>query len=110
MSHEKHVEVINLLWECVIECEHCAVACLQEAEVQMLAKCIRLDLDCAEICRTTATLLSRDSDHAHHLMEACIQVCEACAAECEKHSHMQHCTECAEICRQCAEACRQHQS
>jgi hypothetical protein len=105
MSHEKHSDVISVLWECATMCEHCASACLQEDDVKMLAKCIRLDLDCAEICKTTATLLSRNAEHNPGLMQACIQICKACAEECEKHSHMEHCRECAEICRRCEEVC-----
>lgn len=31
------------------ECNHCATACLEEQDVAMLAKCIKLDIDCAEI-------------------------------------------------------------
>ena len=89
-------------------CEHCSIACLEENDVQMLTRCIRLNMDCAEICRTTAILLSRSSDHVQHLMQECIELCETCANECEKHSKMQHCQECAEACRQCAEACRNH--
>ena len=32
------------------------------------------------------------------------EVCEACAEECEKHQHMEHCRLCAESCRKCAES------
>jgi hypothetical protein len=30
----------------------------------------------------------------------------ACAEECEKHAHMDHCRKCAEACRHCAEVCQ----
>lgn len=108
MSHEKNEDLIRILWECATICEHCNMACLEEKDLQKLVMCIRLNMDCAEICRSTAVLLSRGSDHMQHLMQECIEVCEACADECEKHSHMQHCKECADACRQCAEACRSH--
>ncbi|WP_419150467.1 four-helix bundle copper-binding protein [Paraburkholderia kururiensis] len=32
-------------------------------------------------------------------------LCDACAAQCEKHEH-EHCRQCAQACRNCAEACR----
>lgn len=110
MSHEQHHQLIAVLNNCVAECNHCATACLDEQDVKMLSKCIKLDIDCAEICSTTASLLARDSDHGHHLLKECVEVCNACADECEKHSAMgmEHCKTCAEACRACADACSKH--
>lgn len=105
MSHEKHMVLIETLNDCAIECSHCAMACLDEEDVSMLRHCIKLDLDCAEICRTTASMLSRGSEHGEHLLKECVEICNACAEECEKHSHMEHCRRCAEECRLCADEC-----
>lgn len=108
MSHEKNKELIDILNRCAIECSHCATACLDENDVKMMVKCINLDLDCADVCRLTAVLLSRGSEHGKHMLKECAEICDACAQECEKHSHMEHCKQCAESCRRCAEACRKH--
>ena len=105
MSHEKNQALIDTLNRCATECSHCAMACLDEKDVEMMVKCIRLDIDCADICRLTASLLSRGSEHGNHLLKECAEVCEACAEECEKHSHLEHCKRCADVCRDCAEAC-----
>jgi hypothetical protein len=35
----------------------------------------------------------------------CAEVCDDCAAECEKHEH-DHCQACAGACRKCADECR----
>ncbi|TMI62409.1 MAG: four-helix bundle copper-binding protein [Bacteroidetes bacterium] len=105
MSHEKNIGLIEMLNRCAIECSHCAMACLNEDHVKMLNRCIKLDLDCAELCRTIASLLSRGSEHGEHLLKECVELCNVCADECEKHSHMQHCKRCAEVCRECAEEC-----
>lgn len=105
MSHEKHQETIDLLLKCATESNHCADACLNERDVKTLSRCIKLDIDCAEICYLTASFLSRESEQADGIMKACAEICEACANECDKHSTMEHCVKCAEICRQCAEAC-----
>ena len=107
MSHEKNQALINSLNNCATECGHCATACLDESDVKMMARCIKLDIDCADVCRLTASLLSRGSEHGHHLLKECAEICDACAEECEKHSHMDHCRECAKVCRHCAEECRQ---
>jgi hypothetical protein len=75
-----------------------------------LAKCIRIDLDCADICATTGKVLSRltayDPATTRALVEACRTACKACAEECEKHADMRdHCQICAEACRRCEDAC-----
>ncbi len=98
-------DLIKKLDICIAACNYCASACLKEDNVAMMAKCISIDMDCADICRTVAVLLARDSIHAKHLMKECIEVCEACAAECSKHDH-DHCQACAEACRECADACK----
>jgi hypothetical protein len=110
MSHGNHQQIISELNNCAAECNHCANACLDEQDVKMLSKCIKLDIDCAEICTLTASLLSRDSEHGHHLLKECVEVCNKCAEECEKHAAMgmEHCKTCAEACRACADACSKH--
>ena len=105
MSHEHNSNLIEALANCAAECNHCAIACLKEKEVSMLARCIKLDIDCGEICSLAISFVSRGSEHAEHILHECAEICEACADECEKHSHMEHCKRCAEVCRSCAEAC-----
>ena len=105
MSHEQNKSLLEALSNCAAECNHCATACLREKDVKMLARCITLDTDCAEICRITASFVARGSEHADHLLHECAEICNACAEECEKHSHMDHCKKCAEVCRKCADAC-----
>ena len=105
MSHEKNIALIEALNNCATECSHCAMACLDEQDVKMLTACIKLDIDCAEVCRVTASLLSRGSEHGIHLLKECAELCDACAEECDKHSYMEHCKRCAVVCRDCAEEC-----
>lgn len=107
MAHEKNQELMNALNNCAAECNHCATACLDEEDVKMLTRCIKLDMDCADICQLTASYVARGSEHTNHLLKECAEICEACAEECEKHAHMEHCSKCAEACRHCAEVCLQ---
>lgn len=106
MSHEAMRSCIEACNECALECEHCATACLNEQDVKVLARCIALDLECAEICRTATILMSRGSERAAEFCLLCADVCEECAQECERHQHMEHCRRCAEACRRCAAECR----
>lgn len=96
---------IEACLNCFIACNHCATACTREPHIAHMAECIRLDMQCAAICSSTATLLSLHSEKANGLCLICADMCEDCAEECEKH-HSDHCTQCAEACRICAEACR----
>ncbi len=96
---------------CAQACTACADACLSEDRVAELRKCIRTDMDCADICQTTAWVLSRhtgyDANITRAQLEACVIACMACAEECEQHAGMhEHCLVCAEACRRCAQACR----
>ena len=106
MSHEAMRSCIDACNECALECEHCASACLGEQDVKMLARCISLDLECAELCRTATILMARGSENAADFCRLCAEVCDECAQECERHQHMEHCRRCAETCRRCAEECR----
>jgi hypothetical protein len=100
-----HQQLIDKLYACAVACNHCAASCLREEDVTGMAACIALDIDCAEICALTAAFLSRGSVHGLHLAKECAEICSACAAECEKHTHMEHCKACAEACRACEAAC-----
>jgi hypothetical protein len=106
MAHEEYRSCIHACITCSIMCEHCATACLGEEDVKMLARCIRLDRDCADICRLAVALMARGSEFAPQVCGLCAEICSACADECAQHEHMDHCRECAEACRRCAEECR----
>lgn len=87
---------------CALACDRCAAACLAEPDPAAMARCIRMDLDCAQLCRLLASLLARDSENATLIAEDCAEVCERCADECERHAHMDHCRACAQACRRAA--------
>lgn len=107
MENKMKMALLDALYACITECNNCSTACLDEKEMGMLSKCIKLDMDCAAICSLVATLVARGSQHGVHLMKECVEVCSACADECEKHAAMdiEHCRTCAEACRKCAEEC-----
>jgi hypothetical protein len=98
---------IEACHDCSATCLICADACLSEEMIEELRACIRLDLDCADICRATAAVLSRQAQGTfRELLAACIAACRRCGDECAKHaSHHAHCRICAEVCRACAQSC-----
>ena len=95
---------------CFQTCTACADACLSEEMIAELGKCVRTDLDCADVCATTVKVLSRhtgyDANITRAQLQACIAACTACGDECEKHAGMhEHCKVCAQACRACEKAC-----
>ena len=104
MTNQQYQKCIDACLDCATECNQCAVACLEEKEVQHLTQCIRLDLECAVICRASAELMTSGSAYAPQLCELCAAICKACAEKCEQHANMgmEHCRECAEACRACS--------
>ena len=105
MPHAQFETCIEACNACADACGHCAASCLQEPNVKAMARCIALDIDCAEICRLAASYMARGSDLSPAICRVCADICDTCAAECGKHE-MEHCRECAEACRRCAEECR----
>lgn len=104
-------EAISACFECAKICTICADACLAEPMVANLVRCIAMNQNCATICVATGTVLSRqsamDPDVLRKQVQACLDVCEACAIECEGHGgNMEHCAVCASACRHCANVCR----
>lgn len=98
---------ISALNDCIISCEVCARACLEEKNIDMLRDCIRSDLDCAELCRAAVTMVARGSPSAPAVCAAAAEAIRRCAEECEKHQDMhKHCRECAKACRSALEECQ----
>ena len=103
-------EAIDAIADCAQTCTACADACLGEGQLDMLRRCIRFNLDCADACTTAVRVLSRrteaDAAVVRAVVEACAAACVVCGDECEQHAEMhEHCKICAESCRRCAAAC-----
>lgn len=101
---------IDALSDCAQACTACADDCLSEEMVAELTKCIRLNLDCADVCTATLRVVSRQTDYdanvTRSVLQACITVCKSCGDECGRHAQMhEHCRVCAEACRRCEQAC-----
>lgn len=114
VDHDILIRCIEECPSCAQTCTACADACLSEADDQlpMLRKCIRSDTDCADICSTTARIVSRHTGYDANLTRAVLQACatafRSCGEECAIHaSRYEHCRVCAEACRRCEQACQE---
>jgi hypothetical protein len=103
---------IDALNSCAQACTADNEADLSEPSLAELVKCIRLCLDCADVCIATVSVVTRqaqyDANVTKPLLQACVAICKSCGDECERHAHKhEHCRVCAEACRRCEQACRQ---
>ena len=103
---------IDALNDCIQACTADVAADLSEQNVAEMVKCIRLCLDCTDVCAATAGVVSRQSEYDANvtmpLLEACTAICKSCGDECERHAQLhEHCRVCAEACRRCEQACRE---
>ncbi len=107
------IACIEACYDCAQACTQCADDCLSEqGKQEHLAKCIRLNLDCADICLSAGRSVSRQTEYdanvTRAILEACAQACTSCGDECAQHGEngMNHCRVCAEQCRRCEQACQ----
>jgi hypothetical protein len=103
---------IDALSDCAQACAADVDADLNEPNLAEMAKCIRLCLDCVDVCTATVGVISRpiqyDPNAANLLLQACVAICKTCGDECERHAGMHaHCRVCEEACRRCEGACRE---
>ena len=106
MRHEKYYSCTKACEECAIECKKCASSDLLDQHTKMLTQCIKLNEDCASFCVVAIAAMAGKHEFADKILNLCAEICEACALECERHAHIEHCANCAEACRKCAEECR----
>jgi uncharacterized protein DUF326 len=103
---------IDALTDCAQACTADTDADLNEQNVTDMVKCIRLCLNCADVCTATIAVTSRQAEYdanvAKPLLEACAAICKSCGDECERHAQMhEHCRICEQACRRCQQACRE---
>ena len=110
--NEALIRCIEECYSCAQTCTACADACLAEEMVMQLRQCIRLNLDCADVCAAAGSIASRRTGTNERglvaALQACAIACGLCGDECEKHAGMhEHCRICAESCRRCERACEE---
>jgi hypothetical protein len=97
---------------CIQACMECHQVCLQTVMnlcLEMGGKHVepehlRLMMNCAEICQTSANFMLSSSTFHNRLCGVCAEVCDACGQDCKSIGDMD---ECVEACMNCAESCHQ---
>jgi len=111
-TNDALIRCLEECYACAQACTACADACLAEQTVQQLTQCIRLNLDCADVCAATGALATRRTGSNETLIRQMLSVCETacriCGEECERHAgRHEHCRICAEACQRCERACQE---
>ena len=110
IRRDQLIQCIEVCVLCEQTCAACADACLGESDSNHLRRCIRMNLDCADVCAATHRMLSRHYEPQLALLarqlELCAAACALCAEECRRHDH-EHCQVCAEMCERTEDECRQ---
>jgi hypothetical protein len=75
-----------------------------------MVRCIRLCLDCADLCVAAGRMVTRQTELdfgvVRATVEACAAACRTSGDECGRHAHHhEHCRICAETCRRCERSC-----
>jgi hypothetical protein len=107
---EPLIACIEECYACAQTCTACADSCIAEEQFAEFRQCVRLTLDCADVCEATGSLASRrtgsNQEVLRTMLETCVLACRVCAEECEKHAKdHEHCRISAEECRNCERAC-----
>jgi len=102
----EYKKCIEACYLCAAACDNCAASCLEEQNLEMMRECIKLDMQCASVCRLAAQFMTLNSASAKELCRLCADICQKCGDECATHEH-DHCQDCSRACHHCAEQCRQ---
>ncbi len=91
--------------ECDEACEACAQGCIKSHDPSM-ADCASFCLDCAVVCRSAETLLSRNSQFDAQMCQLVARISMACRDECAKcDSETCGCSPCQSAAMRSAEEC-----
>ncbi|MEA5616239.1 four-helix bundle copper-binding protein [Cronbergia sp. UHCC 0137] len=108
-------QVNQQIQQCIENCLDChsiclntvTTYCIHQGGMHIEPAHIRLMLDCAEICQTSANFMLRGSELHLRSCAMCAEVCDRCAQNCDRFSDDHQMRVCADICHRCAESCRQ---
>lgn len=97
---------LQLCQECHVSCIHIIGHCLRLGGRYATPEHLRLLMDCAQMCTTTADFMARESTVHDRACGLCAELCRQCASNCDQVAgDDQMVTQCAELCRRCADAC-----
>lgn len=118
MQMEQRFQVGKMMGQqmqnCISACQTCHGVCLETIQHCLKmggkhaeASHIRMLMDCALICQTSADFMLHGSQFHGLTCGVCAEVCQACAEDCAQFTDDEMMQRCAEACRMCAQSCRE---
>ena len=99
---------------CLENCRSCEQACMETVQYCLKkggehakADHIRLLMDCARACGTSAAFIISDSEFSKRMCAICADICSKCADSCAKLPPDDVMKACAEACKRCAGTCKE---
>ncbi|MGM3304841.1 four-helix bundle copper-binding protein [Anabaena sp. WFMT] len=100
---------INACMECHKKCLETMTYCMSKGGKYMDMAMMSIMRDCSEMCMMCMNMMMGGSEFMGRTCMLCAEMCDRCAAACEKISDDNKMMECAAACRRCAETCRSMQ-
>ncbi len=105
-TNENMSKCVQLCRDCHAMCTQTITHCLKLGGRHATPDHIRLLVDCAQMCATSADYMLRESPFHDQLCRLCSDLCTLCAKDCEQVAGGdQMVKQCIEMCRRCAESC-----
>jgi len=105
LARDRQIEnCIAICIRCAAACDHCSYVTELALAQDDKGRTIRLDKDCAAVCRLLASMLATRQSWHQDICHLCAQICSACAAEYQQFDEA-HAQYCAKVCEQCRDAC-----
>ncbi|MDJ0514499.1 MAG: Csp1 family four helix bundle copper storage protein [Methyloceanibacter sp.] len=103
-----HPELTKLALDCVGLGEACVAHCIKLMGTgdTSLTDCLIAVNAMLPMCATLARYAASDAKRLNELAAVCIDVCDDCAKECEKHPEHAECKACGDACVDCIKACK----
>ncbi len=105
MVTNNYQSCIDTCNKCAQECYECYEACLNEPDLNARRSCVKILIECANMCEMASGLMSINSRFAKDHCKMCATVCDTCTTLCNMFKD-DHCQKCADICSICANECR----
>lgn len=104
-TRDRHIEnCIAVCIRCAAACDHCSYVTELALSQDDKSRTLRLDKDCAAVCRLLASLLAGRQAGHQDVCDLCAQLYAACVEEYQQFDEA-HAQYCANVCEQCRDAC-----
>ena len=103
-NHGKNASLVAASTDCTVKGQLCQDHCIELVKQKdtSIAGCLETVTEMLAVCEGLTALANANSKHLKAYAKVCIDVCNSCITECEKHAKKhKECADCAEACKAC---------